>query len=159
MYERSAHSNVDGWSWVFAQTMYNVQQQGGFAHNVFVARAFYERLLPNLMYPFPGDPGSLTPAGWARSAPFAPEEPRTQGQIIDAILGPDWPALPADCMTSTVVALARAIRADRDSSALPILADALQDAGLDETHPCLDRLRSGPPYYDGDWTVRSILKS
>lgn len=60
---------------------------------------------------------------WSHPA-FADES--GTGSLASAPSGPAW-------RTSTVLALARQMRASGDYSALPILADALQDAGFDTT--------------------------
>lgn len=60
-------------------------------------------------------------------------------------LDPSW-------FTSTVVSLARQMYESRDFSSMPILADALQDAGCD--HPdVLDHCRGGRPHVRGCWVV------
>lgn len=62
---------------------------------------------------------------------------------------PEW-------LTSTVVALAEGIRADRAFYRLPILADALQDAGCDNAD-ILDHCRSDGPHVRGCWVVDAVL--
>ena len=58
--------------------------------------------------------------------------------------------------TSSVLALAQGIYVDRAFDRLPILADALEDAGCD--HPdLLGHLRSGGPHVRGCWAVDLIL--
>ena len=64
-------------------------------------------------------------------------------------LDPDW-------LTSTVVALARGMYDSRDFSAMPILADALQDAGCD-SGDVLDHCRAAAPHVRGCWVVDLIL--
>ena len=57
-----------------------------------------------------------------------------------------------------VIALCQAMRQERDFSALPILADALQDADYpDET--MLEQLRSGPGAIDAERLVALIYSS
>jgi hypothetical protein len=64
-------------------------------------------------------------------------------------LDPEW-------HNSTVVQLAQGIYADRAFDRLPILADALQDAGCD--HPdVLTHCRSTGPHARGCWVVDLIL--
>jgi hypothetical protein len=60
-------------------------------------------------------------------------------------LEPSW-------RTSTVVALAEGIYADRAFDRLPILADALMDAGCDNTD-VLSHCRSDGPHVRGCWVV------
>jgi hypothetical protein len=58
--------------------------------------------------------------------------------------------------TSTAVGLASAIYAERAFDRLPILADALEDAGCD--HPdVLAHCRSHPEHARGCWVVDLIL--
>ncbi|HJZ59656.1 MAG TPA: hypothetical protein VKE74_32225 [Gemmataceae bacterium] len=59
-------------------------------------------------------------------------------------------------LTSTVVAIARGMYEGRDFSAMPILADALQDAGCDHT-AILDHCRSECPHVRGCWVVDLLL--
>jgi hypothetical protein len=60
-------------------------------------------------------------------------------------LDPSW-------LTSTVLALAESIYADRAFDRLPILADALQDAGCENTD-VLDHCRGPGPHVRGCWVV------
>jgi hypothetical protein len=65
-------------------------------------------------------------------------------------------ALDAAWLTSTVVALAKGIYEERAFDRMPILADALQDAGCD--HPdILDHCRGPGPHVRGCWVVDLIL--
>jgi len=64
-------------------------------------------------------------------------------------LSPAW-------LTSTVIALARQMYESRDFSPLPILADALQDAGCDNAD-ILDHCRSGGPHVRGCFVVDLLL--
>jgi hypothetical protein len=59
-------------------------------------------------------------------------------------------------LTSTVVALARQMYESRDFTPMPILADALQDAGCD--HPdILDHCRGPGPHVRGCWVIDLVL--
>jgi hypothetical protein len=59
-------------------------------------------------------------------------------------------------LTSTVVSLAEGMYAERAFDRLPILADALQDAGCD--HPdILSHCRSDSTHVRGCWVVDLIL--
>jgi hypothetical protein len=58
--------------------------------------------------------------------------------------------------TSTAVALARQMYDAREFSALPILADALQDAGC-ESAEVLDHCRGPGPHVRGCWVVDLVL--
>jgi len=59
-------------------------------------------------------------------------------------------------LTSTVVALARQMYESRDFSAMPILADALQDAGC-ENDDVLKHCRGTGPHVRGCWVVDLVL--
>ena len=58
----------------------------------------------------------------------AASECARQGQLLAGIAGPDW-HLAQEWCTETVVQIARCIYERREFSAMPILADALSDAG------------------------------
>jgi hypothetical protein len=62
---------------------------------------------------------------------------------------PEW-------RTDTAVSLARSMYASRDFSAMPILADALQDAGCD-SDDTLDHCRGEGPHVRGCWVADLIL--
>ncbi|OWK42944.1 hypothetical protein FRUB_02543 [Fimbriiglobus ruber] len=59
-------------------------------------------------------------------------------------------------LTSTVVALARQMYDGRDFSLMPILADALQDAGCDN-EAILNHCRCDGPHVRGCWVVDACL--
>ena len=59
--------------------------------------------------------------------------------------------------TDTVVALASQMYESRDFSAMPILADALQDAGCDSAE-ILDHCRGPGPHVRGCWVVDLVLR-
>ena len=58
--------------------------------------------------------------------------------------------------TSTAVALARGMYESRDFGAMPILADALQDAGCDN-EDALNHCRGPGPHVRGCWVVDLVL--
>ena len=58
--------------------------------------------------------------------------------------------------TSTVLALARGMYESRDFGAMPILADALQDAGCD-SGDVLSHCRGSGPHVRGCWVVDLVL--
>ncbi|MBA4190847.1 MAG: hypothetical protein C0467_22905 [Planctomycetaceae bacterium] len=61
------------------------------------------------------------------------------------------------CRTDTVLSLARHIYESRDFSAMPILADALQDAGCDNAD-ILDHCRdANQVHVRGCWAVDLVL--
>jgi hypothetical protein len=59
-------------------------------------------------------------------------------------------------LTSTAVSLAKQMYDARDFSAMPILADALQDAGCDSAD-VLDHCRGPGPHVRGCWVVDLVL--
>lgn len=69
--------------------------------------------------------------------------------LAPAALDPGW-------RTSTVVALAWGIYADRAFDRLPILADALEDAGCEDAD-VLGHCRGPDPHVRGCWVVDSLL--
>ena len=62
---------------------------------------------------------------------------------------PNW-------LTSDVVAMARGMYETRDFGAMPILADALQDAGC-ENPDVLTHCRGSGPHVRGCWVVDRVL--
>jgi hypothetical protein len=64
-------------------------------------------------------------------------------------IDPSW-------LTSTALALARGMYESRDFGAMPILADALQDAGCDNDD-ILDHCRGPGPHARGCWVVDLVL--
>lgn len=66
-----------------------------------------------------------------------------------SLLTPAW-------LTDTVIALAREMYESRDFSAIPILADALQDAGCDRAD-VLNHCRGPGPHVRGCWVVDLVL--
>ncbi|MCE9568373.1 MAG: hypothetical protein K8U57_40755 [Planctomycetes bacterium] len=58
--------------------------------------------------------------------------------------------------TTTAVLLAKQMYEDSDFSVMPILADALQDAGC-ENDNILNHLRSDEPHYRGCWVLDLVL--
>src|SRR5262249_37771659 len=62
---------------------------------------------------------------------------------------PDW-------LTSTVALLARGIYEERAFDRMPILADALQDAGCD-SDDLLTHLRGSGPHVRGCWALDLVL--
>jgi hypothetical protein len=62
---------------------------------------------------------------------------------------PNW-------LTSDVVAVSRGMYEKQDFAAMPILADALQDAGCENAH-VLEHCRGGGPHVRGCWVVDFVL--
>jgi hypothetical protein len=65
-------------------------------------------------------------------------------------------AFPPAWRTSTAVVMARQIYESRDFGAMPILADALQDAGCEDAD-ILGHCRGGGPHVRGCWVVDLVL--
>jgi hypothetical protein len=86
------------------------------------------------------------------------EEELAQSQLIRCIFGnPFRPvAFAPEWRTPTAVALADAIYADRAFDRLPVLADALEEAGCDNLE-VLAHCRGPGPHARGCWVVDLIL--
>jgi hypothetical protein len=89
-------------------------------------------------------------------------DPRVEAEFLEPLLlcvfgTPSHPQV-ADpsWLTPTVVALARGIFADRAYERLPILADALQEAGCDN-EDILTHCRSNGPHVPGCWVIALLL--
>jgi hypothetical protein len=82
---------------------------------------------------------------------------RAQADLLREIFG-TYGRTTFDTMwrTDAAVALARQTYDSRDFSAMPILADALQDAGCDNTD-ILDHCRGPGPHVRGCWVVDLVL--
>ncbi len=65
------------------------------------------------------------------------------------VISPDW-------RTATATAIARQMYESRDFGAMPILADALQDAGCND-EDILDHCRGNGPHVRGCWVVDLVL--
>jgi hypothetical protein len=77
--------------------------------------------------------------------------------LLREIFGNPFRAVgPTAWFTGTIQALARQIYETDDFSALPILADALQDAGCDNAD-ILDHCRGPGPHVHGCWVVDLVL--
>lgn len=91
--------------------------------------------------PSPGGSGPV----WPRTA----LDPPGHNPLAPVAFAHDW-------RTDTVVALARELFESRDFSAMPILADALQDAGCDND-VILDHCRGPGPHVRGCWAIDLVL--
>jgi hypothetical protein len=82
------------------------------------------------------------------------QERRWQAQILCDILGElePSPELKSSWHTEAAISLARKIYDGRDFSLMPILADALEDAGCDN-EAVLNHCRSDRPHVRGCWVV------
>jgi hypothetical protein len=81
-------------------------------------------------------------------------EKHAQTQLIRDIFGNPFRSVALDprWLTSSVLDLARAIYDERAFDRLPILADALMDAGCDSGE-VLDHCRGDGPHVRGCWVV------
>jgi hypothetical protein len=81
-----------------------------------------------------------------------------QAGVLRDIIGNPFhpvPFSPSWC-TDTALSLARQMYESRDSGAMPILADALQDAGCEDAD-ILNHCRSDGPHVRGCWVVDLLL--
>jgi hypothetical protein len=76
-------------------------------------------------------------------------------RLLHEIFGPRSVTFSPKWRTDTALALARQMYESRDFSAMPILADALQDAGCDDD--ILDHCRGEGPHVRGCWVVDLVL--
>jgi hypothetical protein len=118
-------------------------------------RSWYQDCDPN------GDPYPVTVVYLAR-APFGHERATREPEVVRLLRDLFGPLLFRDVavtpawLTTDGLALARAMYDNRDFSAMPILADALQDAGCDNTE-LLDHCRGPGPHVRGCWVVDLVL--
>jgi hypothetical protein len=91
-------------------------------------------------------------------APSLVPEARYQCRLLRCLFGnPFRPArFDPSWRTCEVVTLAEGVYADRAFDRLPILADALEDAGCDDGN-MLAHLRTDPDHARGCWVVDLIL--
>lgn len=68
-----------------------------------------------------------------------------------------WLGVSRAWRTDTAITLARQMYESRDFSAMPILADALQDAGC-ESEDILTHCRGPGPHFRGCWVVDMVLR-
>jgi hypothetical protein len=112
------------------------------------------------------------PMGWWGGAPaFQPPESivleaaadqvhegRAQCDLLRDIFGNPFRPVAFDpsWRTSTVVAIAKGMYDSRDFAPMPLLADALQDAGCEHAD-ILDHCRGPGPHVNGCWVVDLVL--
>ena len=91
-------------------------------------------------------------------AVYAGFEKAEQAVLVREVFGnPFYPAaFDPDWRTAAAVALARTIYTDRTWDRLPVLADALEDAGCDDA-AVLGHLRGSGPHVRGCWVVDGVL--
>src|SRR5262249_9378054 len=76
---------------------------------------------------------------------------------LDCGASPPGARVEAFWRTPTVLSIARRIRADRDVAALPVLADALEEAGcVDQT--ILNHLRDDRSHRSRCWVVELVMR-
>lgn len=104
-----------------------------------------------------GDAGGVL-SGSSYLTKDVPREWEFQSNLIRCIFGNPfrWVAFAPSWVTSTVHALADQMYESRDFGTMPILADALQDAGCD-SDDILDHCRGSRPHARGCWVVDLIL--
>jgi hypothetical protein len=92
------------------------------------------------------------------TSPSHTEARRCHAALVRDLFGnPFRPAtLAPACRTQTVTALAGAVYEEHAFDRLPILADALEDAGCTD-RAILDHLRSGVPHVRGCWALDLVL--
>jgi hypothetical protein len=107
---------------------------------------------------FYGRPLPVAPMGWV-SPPVAAlvrdVYPRPHGGLREPWVTADV----APWRTGIVVALARQMWESREFSAMPILADALQDAGCDDAAVLLHCRNLQQPHCRGCWVLETILRN
>jgi hypothetical protein len=89
---------------------------------------------------------------------YLPDDPASLSPLVRDIFGNPFRPVTADpsWLTSTVAALARGMYETRDFSAMPILADALQNAGCDN-EDVLNHCRQPGEHVRGCWVVDLVL--
>jgi hypothetical protein len=98
-------------------------------------------------------------AVWRHAGPAARKaEWAAQADLLRCILGNPFQEARFDPAWATprVLAMARQAYDDRDFAVLPVLADALEDAGCDEAR-MLRHLRSSGPHARGCWALDLLL--
>lgn len=96
-------------------------------------------------------------ATWKGGPDAERAEAEAQFHLFEEIVGPRWPNTYARrWRTSDVLALARAIARDRRFDAMPILADALQEAGCEDER-VLAHCRAAHAHAAGCWVVDLVL--
>ncbi|VTR97033.1 Uncharacterized protein (Fragment) OS=uncultured bacterium PE=4 SV=1 [Gemmata massiliana] len=98
----------------------------------------------------------------ARDKAFGPGEEETSEIVVTLIRDIFGPlsfrpvAFSPEWRSSTAVAIAAQMYESREFGAMPILADALQDAGCDSAD-VLDHCRGPRPHVRGCWVVDFVL--
>jgi len=113
-----------------------------------------------------GDPRALVASAavfarelvtWKAGAEAERAEAEAQFRLFEEIVGPRWlPPQRHQWRTADAKALARAIDRTRNFGALPILADALQEAGCEDER-VLSHCRGPHEHVAGCWVVDMVL--
>jgi hypothetical protein len=116
----------------------------------------WKKVIDNL-YAAAGDCYDLTADQLEEWNAIGVRERRAQADLLRDIFNPFHPdALDPRWVTSDVLGLAQGIYDDRMFDRLPILADALTDAGCND-EAILSHCRSDGPHVRGCWTVDLVL--
>ncbi|WP_232069905.1 hypothetical protein [Gemmata massiliana] len=99
-----------------------------------------------------------SPESAAMTDHLAEQEQRAQADLLRDIFGNPFRSAPfsRSWCSGTAVAIAERMYECRDFSAMPILADALQEAGCDGTD-VLNHCRGSGPHARGCWVVDLVL--
>jgi hypothetical protein len=149
---KAAQPSEPGWSMAFGTTK---DAGSAVAFTVELLEEMYddpEKKEDNLV-------GCLFAYRWAAMATNdVPAEWRHQSNLLRDIFGnPFRPvAFSIEWLTDTALSLARQMYESRDFSAMPILADALQDAGCDNEN-VLNHCRERGEHVRGCWVVDLVL--
>src|SRR5262249_11730093 len=99
----------------------------------------------------------------ATQAPLAAAMPRSEAEaylcdLFRCVFGNPFRRVAFDrsWRTSSAVGVARSAYDGRDFSAMPILADALEDAGYDDNE-VLEHCRGAGPHVRGCWVIDMVL--
>jgi hypothetical protein len=108
--------------------------------------------------PSPDEPAQFTPESAAQWERLGVQESCAQASLLRDIFGNPFRSIACapQWRTDTAIALARTMYESRDFSAMPILADALQDGGCDSAE-VLDHCRGPGPHVRGCWVVDLVL--
>jgi hypothetical protein len=92
------------------------------------------------------------------ASPAEEQEQRALAELVREFFGNPFRSVRYDpaWLSAEVEATAKGIYADHDLASMPVLADALEDAGCDEAG-LLGHCRSGGPHYRGCWALDLIL--
>ncbi len=146
---------------------YNRTNPGGGGSSIDLVVAWAAALRPTGEYPldyagYVFENACRLGGRWIVGQPLSDEQQREraiQAALLRDVVGnPFRPvAFPSEWRTDTAVSLARQMYDSREFSAMPILADALQDAGCDNDE-VLSHCRTDGPHVRGCWVVDLVLE-